>query len=161
MDELLTEEFTIQFDNAMQNEFERFVAEVGENILRQISATEKEKATGKLFVGQTPLAKQETLIWQIDPQVVPMIWEVATNDFGLAPTEEKGVRFDVSLAESEDGKQLAWFALRDKYNGAKTPTFSRFVFALTDYLKPRGIAIKCRLHRKLPDTVEIKYKKVK
>ena len=63
MDELLTEEFTMQFDEITQKEFERFIEEVGEEILKKISATGKAKASGKLLVGNTPLAKQENFSW--------------------------------------------------------------------------------------------------
>ena len=157
MDELLNEEFTIRFDEITQNEFERFVEEVGEEILRKVNATGKAKVSGKLFVGHTPLAKQETFIWHIDEQFLPIIWEALTNDYGLAPTQNSGVRFDLAIAENaKEGKQ-AWFALRDKYNGAKTPTFARFSFALRDYLKPHGITISCKPCRKSTEITEIKY----
>lgn len=161
MDELLTEEFTMQFDEITQKEFERFVEEVGEEILKKISATGKAKTSGKLFVGNTPLVKQETFVWYIDEQFIPVIFEALTNDYGLAPTEDRGVRFDLSIAESTATGKQAWFALRDKYSGAKTPTFTRFTFALTDYLKPHGITISCKPCRKSTEITEIKYKTVK
>ena len=158
MDELLNEEFTVQFDEITQREFERFVQEVGEEILKKARETGKKKASGKLFVGHLPLEKGETMLWHIREQYVPCIWEAITNRYGLAPTEERGIQFDLSIAESAEHGKQAWFALCDKYNGAKTPTFTRFVFGLTDYLKPHGIAVACKPCRKSTEVTEIKYK---
>ena len=144
MNELLNEEFTIQFDKAMLGEFERFIADVGENILDKTRASGKAKPKGTLFVGHTPIEKKDTLLWHIDSKYVPMIWETMTNDYGLAPMEDSGVRFEFSLAENENGEKQAWFALCDKYNKAPTSTFTRFVFGLNDYLKPHGFSVICK-----------------
>lgn len=161
MNELLTEEFTLQFDEITQKEFERFVEEVGEEILKKAKATGKTKASGKLFLSPAHLDKKETFVWHIDEQFLPVIWEAMTNDYGLAPIEDRGIQFDLSIAESAEHGKQAWFALRDKYSGAKTPTFTRFNFALTDYLKPHGISVVCKPCRKNTEVTEIKYKSVK
>lgn len=160
MDELLTEDFTIAFNEIMQNEFERFIADVGERILEKVRANSKTKVKGSLFVGHTPLDKKETMLWHIDEKFLPMIWEAVTNDYGLAPTEDGGVTLDFAVEETEALGKQAWFTLFDKYNGAKTPTFTHFAFGLSDYLKPYGIETVCKPHPKNGVT-EIKFNTVK
>ena len=160
MDEFLSEKFTIQFYERLQDEFERFVADVGECIVEKVRKNNKTKVKGTLFVGHKPLDKKETFLWHIDEQFLPMIWEVVTNDYGLATVEDPVSSLNFNVEETEAFGKQAWFALYDKYSGVQTPTFTHFCFALRDYLKPYGIDAVCKTLPKKGVT-EISYKTVK
>ena len=160
MDELLSEEFTLEFYKMLQDEFERFVADVGERIVEKVRQNSKTKVSGTLFVGQQPLTKKETMLWTINEEFLPMIWEAVTNDYGFAPVEDTIAPLDFNVEETEAFGKQAWFALYDKYSGVKTPTFTQFCFGLRDYLKPYGIEAACKVLPKKGVT-EIKFKTVK
>ena len=159
MSEFLSKEFTLEFIENTQKEFERFVEEIGEEIIERVSVNGKKK--GVLYVGPIPLAKKETIIWQIDKQYIPIVWEALTSDYSLVPIEEREAQLDLSIAEDEKLGKQAWFALCDPYNGNPTPTLTHFAFALNDYLKESKITVVCKPCKKATQVTEIKYRKLK
>ena len=159
MDEFLNEDFTMELSKALQKEFERFVAETGDCILAALQpakAAGKTKAKGKLFITATAMPKKQTLAWQIAEEYLPLVWEAITADHTLANAENAQLNYNLFAEDTENGK-LARFALRESYNGATTPTFVQFGFALSDYLKAENITLSLKAVRKPLDCVKITY----
>ena len=144
MAEFLSEDFLERYNTIIQNEFERFVAQTGDYIINAVQPAVnagKKSAKGKFFIGADQLGNKPTFTWQIAEEFIPIVWQVFSADINADP-HELTVQ-DLFVIEDDKGKR-AWFAMRNAYNGATTPSFTRFCFALTDYLAPHGITVTAK-----------------